>query len=146
MSARELRVVPTLAVLLDAPERAMELGPAEAAAVLAKAEGLAAVARERLKAAGSGQLPGREDATPPELPATMPDRPPLLTPEQVAGHFRRSVEWVYRQAKRNPEWRDFTRRDGRTLRFYPALLVPRAPTARARLRPRTALTPRPSTH
>lgn len=66
---RDLRAVPTLAEVLDAPERALDLAPAEAAAMLAKAEGLAAVLRARVT------------ATPP-APAAPTDR--LLTADEAA--------------------------------------------------------------
>ena len=41
----------------------------------------------------------------------------LLTPEEVAARFDRTVDWVYRQSQKDA-WKAFTRRLGRrTLRF-----------------------------
>jgi hypothetical protein len=63
--------VPTLADLLDLPGRALELPPADAAAILAKVEGLASVlriaaspgaARNLARTAGDG-IPGPEHPT-----------------------------------------------------------------------------------
>src|SRR5262245_8333593 len=90
--------------LLDEPALAMELEMGEAAALLAKVEGIAAVLRARLAApdvSREGPKPGQDD-----------DR--LLTAEEVGRRFGLSTKQVYRRCGSWP----FTRRVGkRTLRF-----------------------------
>ena len=104
MSAPVLSVMPTLDELAADPSQVMDLDPAEVAAVLAKAEGLAAVARARL-ARATGER-GRE--------------PELLTARQVGERLGLTERQIYRRADRWP----FTRRLGpKTLRFDPAGLA-----------------------
>jgi predicted DNA-binding transcriptional regulator AlpA len=94
------RMLPTLDELALHPEQAMTLLPAEAAARLAKVEGLAAILR--LVAA----QPSKSEGVP------APDR--LLTAEQVGERLGFSTKQVYRRAAR---W-SFTRRPSEgTLRF-----------------------------
>lgn len=63
------------------------------------------------------------DACPAAAPAPAQVEPQspedrLLTAEEVARWLGRSVDWVYRQAKRNPAWEAFTLRlERKTLRF-----------------------------
>ncbi len=97
MPDRRMSIVPTMADLLDAPERALDLSPADAAAALARVEGLAAVLRTRLAAPGANGHDGE-----------------MLTAAEVASRLRLTVKQVYRRARRWP----FTRRmSERTLRF-----------------------------
>ena len=93
--------------LLGDARRVDELTQAEAASALVELASLQAVVAARLRIAPSSTL---AEAVPPEG-----DR--LLTAEDVAERFNRSVAWVYRQAK---HW-NFTRRvTRRTLRFSEA--------------------------
>lgn len=90
--------------LLADQRRVDELTPTDAATVLVELASLQAAVATRLRT-----LP----AAGPDIALTLPnDR--LLTAEEVAERFNRSVAWVYRQAK---NW-NFTRRvTRRTLRF-----------------------------
>ena len=92
------------AALLDAPERAMDLSPGEAAVMLARIGALEAVLRARLATTGpaTGGTVGE-------------DR--LLSVTEVAERLGMTEKQVYRRAHR---WA-FTRRAGRrTLRFSEA--------------------------
>jgi hypothetical protein len=106
-----LRIVPDLTELLDAPERGMELRPRDAAAALARVEGLAAILRLRAAASES-----------PETPSSSAGPIPLLPVADVATIFGKSTAWVHRQAAPpdegrrggkggNPDWASFTVRD-----------------------------------
>jgi hypothetical protein len=75
---------PTLVELLDAPERALELDPREAAEALAAVEGLAAVLRARIPAAGH------------EANGADPER--FLTAAQVGERLSLTAKQVYRRA------------------------------------------------
>jgi predicted DNA-binding transcriptional regulator AlpA len=88
MAERRLPGAERLEVLLNAPERALDLPPAEAAAMLAQAEGLAAVLRARL--AGAGQTGGRSDTTGPDE---------MLKAEQAARRTGMSERLLYKKAK-----------------------------------------------
>jgi hypothetical protein len=126
--------VPTAANLLNAPERALELPPADAAAILAKVEGLAAVlriaatsgsARNDARGAGDGILTANrpslapsalsKDASIESSPTSSPRDPAnerWLTAVEVAAQVRRTRAWVYRQAK---SWSFVTRPSRKTL-------------------------------
>jgi predicted DNA-binding transcriptional regulator AlpA len=95
------------------PSRARRLDPGDAADLLVP---LAAfVEALRLAAHGAG-APAPESSA-----SAAPDC--LLTPEEVAAQVGRSVDWVYRQAKKEA-WKAFSRRLGRrTLRFSAAGLA-----------------------
>lgn len=120
--------------LLATPERALDLGPAVAAAILAKVEGLAAVLRIAATpgpAASGAQAAGDRILTP-EHPALQPSAPTeaaslapdpagsprdpanegWLTADEVAIQLRRTRAWVYRQAK---SWGFVTRPSRKTL-------------------------------
>lgn len=93
--------------LLADPRRVDELTPVEAASAL--------VQLASLQVALAAQLRAGPTSTDADLLVPASDR--LLTAEDVAGRFGRSVAWVYRQAK---HW-TFTRRvTRRTLRFSEA--------------------------
>jgi predicted DNA-binding transcriptional regulator AlpA len=93
--------------LLGDARRVDELTQAEAASVLVELASLQAVVAARLRTAPGSAL---AEVVPPEG-----DR--LLTAEDLAERFGRSVAWVYRQAK---HW-NFTRRvTRRTVRFSEA--------------------------
>ena len=81
----EPRPAPRLTDLLEAPERAMDLTLPEAAALLAKAEGLAAVARARLAAIPAGTRNG-----PPDDMLTVPEAAQLAG-VTVTQFYRRRV-------------------------------------------------------
>lgn len=99
-----------LGSLLAEPAHAAELAPEEAAAALLELAALQAVLAARLRPVSRA---GRAESQ-----APVEDR--LLTAEEVAQRFGRSVGWVYRQARRWP----FTRRETRkTLRFSEAGLL-----------------------
>jgi predicted DNA-binding transcriptional regulator AlpA len=89
--------------LLGDPRRVDEMTPAEAASALVELASLQSAVATRLRLAPAvGPNPG------------PPDSDRLLTAQEVAVLFGRSVAWVYRQAK---HW-NFTRRvTRRTLRF-----------------------------
>jgi hypothetical protein len=102
--------VPDLREILDDPRRAALLSATEAAALLVKLASL--------QAAVAAQLTIRpaDEAT----AALAPQGDRLLTADEVAERFQRSVDWVSRQAK---HW-SFTRRlTRRTLRFSEAGLA-----------------------
>lgn len=94
----DLRLVPTTAELLAAPALALELGPTEAAALLASVEGLAAILR-----LAATQAPVSSS----ERPSPQPGR--WLTPDEAASiasvHRRVVYSW-----SRRADWRGFTRR------------------------------------
>lgn len=93
--------------IIGEPGKVDSLSQSEAAALLVQLASLQAAIAARLGVADSGAGVGSKP--------TEEDR--LLTAEDVAKHFGRSVEWVYRQAK---HW-NFTRRvTRRTLRFSEA--------------------------
>ena len=93
-------------------EAAEAMTPEQAEAALVTLAALEKALSLRLRAVPS---PGRVEA-----PAAA-DR--LLTAEQVAEKFGRSVDWAYRKA-RGPEWRSFVVREGRgTVRFSEARLL-----------------------
>jgi hypothetical protein len=97
--------VPELRDLLIDPKVVDELSPAEAASALVELASLQVAVAARLRV-----VPPGADLVPSET-----DR--LLTAEDVAEHFGRSIGWVYRQAK---HW-NFTRRvTRRTVRFSEA--------------------------
>ena len=86
--------------------RVGELPPEEVASALPELGALQAALEARLRTVPGTPSPNGQPAD---------DR--LLTAVEVAGIYGRSVEWVYRQAKRWP----FTRRETRkTLRFSEA--------------------------
>jgi hypothetical protein len=93
-----------LALVAD-PAHIAKVTPAEAAAMLAELAALQVALAAR--AVATARAPSEEPYT--------EDR--LLTAEQVAARYSRSVEWVYRRA-RTSAWAAFTRREGRkTVRF-----------------------------
>src|SRR5207253_3144163 len=92
--------------LLGDPEHISELSPVEAASALVELAGLQAAVAARLRS-----------ASPVAQVNQSPEEDRLLTAEDVAARFGRSVAWVYRQAK---HW-NFTRRiTRRTVRFSEA--------------------------
>lgn len=94
--------------LVNDPRRVDELTPDEATSALVELATLQAAVATRLRTAP-------ESAVAELLPSPEIDR--LLTAEDVANRFGRSVAWVYRQAK---HW-NFTRRvTRRTVRFSEA--------------------------
>ena len=93
--------------LLGDPRQIAELSAEEAASTLVELSTLQAALAARLRSAPVVQAAGED--------ALAADR--LLTAEDVAQHFGRSVAWVYRQAN---HW-SFTRRvTRRTVRFSQA--------------------------
>lgn len=99
--------MPDLRELVADPRRAFELSAAEAAALLIELASLQAVVAARLST--------NTAARPVSISDSDSDR--LLTAEEVAERFQRSVDWVYRQAKHWPFTRRLTRR---TVRFSEA--------------------------
>jgi hypothetical protein len=126
--------VPTAANLLDAPERALQLPAAGAAAMLAKVEGLAAVLRiaaaaqpapkadraacNDLATAGheailpSGELEAPREGMSSNARAQVSVSDGWLTPAEVALRLRRTRAWVYKRAK---SWPFVTRPSRKTL-------------------------------
>lgn len=96
-----MRETTTLADLLDAPERALNLSPAHAAAALARIEGLAAVLRARLATAAPAQNGAHADE--------------MLTADEVARRTGMSKRWLYAKAKAGHL--PFARRMGTAVRF-----------------------------
>lgn len=93
--------------LLGDARRVDEMTQAEAAAALVKLASLQAAVAARLRAAPGSAL----------MEATPPENDRLLTAEDLAKRFGRSLDWVYRQAKHWPFTRRLTRR---TMRFSEA--------------------------
>jgi predicted DNA-binding transcriptional regulator AlpA len=93
---------PGLRDLLGDPKLVDELSPAEAASALAELASLQVAVTARLRVVPSGS------------DLVLPETDRLLTAEDLAERFGRSVAWVYRQAR---HW-NFTRRlTRRTVRF-----------------------------
>lgn len=87
--------------LLAAPERALHLRPSEAAALLARVEGLAAVLRIAANC--------RDERHSADRPQTTEDALRWLTPEEAAALLGVNRRAVY-QWSRRADWRPFTRR------------------------------------
>jgi predicted DNA-binding transcriptional regulator AlpA len=103
-----LAPVPSLDELAANPERAAEISPAAAAALLTRVAGLQPVLLARaLATAGDGGHDGAPSA----------DR--LLTVKQAAAQLGHSEDWLYRHAAKFP----FTVRTGRDVRFSAAGLA-----------------------
>ena len=94
--------------LLDAPERAGSRS--------AEVEAFAALF------AGLIQRIERLERRIEELRSPEPE-PPIITAEQAAALLHRSVDWVYRQGRHNPEWQDFTTHDPKQTTFDRAKLI-----------------------
>ena len=99
--------VPTLDELAAHPERASEIPPATARALLARLAGVQTALLARLLATSG------HDSD----PAPVEDR--LLTASEAAGQLGHSRDWLYRHAARLP----FTVRTGRDVRFSAAGLA-----------------------
>ena len=97
-----LSVAPAESDLLRSPQRALELAPTEAAAMLARVEGLAAVLR--LAAVAQAQPSAR-----PAVPEPSADGERWLTPDQAATLASVPRRTVYGWSRR-ADWRSFTRR------------------------------------
>ncbi len=101
-----LTPVPSLDELAANPERAADIPPGTAAALLARLAGLQPVLLARaLAPAGDGDG------------AAAPDR--LLTVKEAAEQLGHSADWLYRHAPKLP----FTVRTGRDVRFSAAGLA-----------------------
>ena len=103
MAEHPLGSVPTPAELLDAPERALALAPTDAAAILAKVDGLASI----LRLAAAAPEPNGE--------RLVRDDGPLSAAE-AAKRTGMSTRWLWKHADTLP----FARRIGRAVRFSPA--------------------------
>lgn len=103
---RTVALVPTPAELLAAPELAMGLPVAEAAALLARVGALEALLRARLTAPG----PGVEPVAPAAAGDAEPDGPgAMLTASEAAAIARVHSRVVYGWSRR-ADWRAFAHR------------------------------------
>ena len=99
--------VPTLNDLAAHPERASEISPATAGALLARLAGVQTALLARLLAPSGNASEA----------ALVEDR--LLTASEAAAQLGHSRDWIYRHAARLP----FTVRTGRDVRFSAAGLA-----------------------